>query len=134
MPNSVPSSLRGCATRNPDGVKGGSLTRCAWTWAGSNSGCVLARTAPPGPGRWRAVDEHGAVLDVFLQQYRDTEAAKSFFCRWLGEYDPPKVIHTDKLQCGAALWELPVLHGVEHVQVVSTARCNNLIEQSHRPT
>ncbi len=30
--------------------------------------------------------------------------------------------------------DLNVLHGVEDVQVVSTAHCNNLIEQSHRPT
>nr|WP_184138468.1 IS6 family transposase [Deinococcus humi] len=84
---------------------------------------------------WRAVDERGAVLDVFLQEHRDTEAARSFFQRLLGEYDVPEVIHTDKLwSYGAALRELPVLHTVEHVQVVSTARCNNLIEQSHRPT
>ncbi len=84
---------------------------------------------------WRAVDEHGGVLDVFLQKHRDTEAAKSFFHRLLGEYDVPDVMHTDKLwSYGAALRELPVLHSVEHVQVVSTARCNNLIEQSHRPT
>ncbi|BDP43809.1 IS6 family transposase (plasmid) [Deinococcus aetherius] len=84
---------------------------------------------------WRAVDERGAVLDVFLQQYRDTEAARSFFARLLGEYEVPEVIHTDKLwSYGAALRELPVLHTVEHVRVVSTARCNNLIEQSHRPT
>ncbi|MFC5848885.1 IS6 family transposase [Deinococcus petrolearius] len=84
---------------------------------------------------WRAVNEHGSVLDVFLQQHRDTEAAKSFFGRLLGQYDAPEVIHTDKLwSYGAALRELPVLHSVEHVQVVSTARHNNLIEQSHRPT
>ncbi|GAA5512763.1 hypothetical protein Dcar01_01486 [Deinococcus carri] len=84
---------------------------------------------------WRAVDEHGTVLDVFLQKHRDTEAAKSFFHRLLGEYDVPEVIHTDKLwSYGVALRQLPVLHTVEHIQVVSTARCNNLIEQSHRPT
>ncbi|WP_084047737.1 IS6 family transposase [Deinococcus hopiensis] len=84
---------------------------------------------------WRAVDEHGAVLDVLLQQHRDTEAAKSFFSRLLSEYDVPEIIHTDKLwSSGAALRELPVLHAVEHVQVISSARCNNLIEQSHRPT
>ncbi|MFB9990877.1 hypothetical protein ACFFLM_02610 [Deinococcus oregonensis] len=29
--------------------------------------------------------------------------------------------------------ELPVLHAVEHVQVISTARWNTLMEQSHRP-
>nr|WP_161884249.1 IS6 family transposase [Deinococcus alpinitundrae] len=84
---------------------------------------------------WRAVDEHGAVLDVFLQEHRDTQAATSFFHRLLGEYDVPQVIHTDKLwSYGAAIRELPVLHPVEHVQVISTARCNNLVEQSHRPT
>ncbi|WP_264778065.1 IS6 family transposase [Deinococcus aetherius] len=84
---------------------------------------------------WRAALEHGVVLDVFLQQHRDTEAAKSFSERLLGEYDTPEVIHTDKLwSYGASLRELPVLHAVEHVQVVSPARCNNLVEQSHRPT
>ncbi|WP_425321367.1 DDE-type integrase/transposase/recombinase [Deinococcus humi] len=34
---------------------------------------------------WRAVDEHGVVLDVFLQAHWDTEAARSFFHRLLGE-------------------------------------------------
>ncbi|WP_084045068.1 IS6 family transposase [Deinococcus hopiensis] len=83
---------------------------------------------------WRAVNEHGAVLDVLLQQHRDTKAARSFFYPLL-EYDVPEIIHTDKLWSdGAALRELPLLHSVEHVQVISTARCNNLIEQSHRPT
>ena len=84
---------------------------------------------------WRAVDEYGAVLDLLVQDHRDTGAAKSFFVRLLGEHAVPEVIHTDKLwSYGAALRELPVLHNVEHVQVVSTARCNNLVEQSHRPT
>ena len=46
---------------------------------------------------WRAVDEHGVVLDVLLQRHRDTEAAQAFFTRLLGEYDVPEVIHTDKL-------------------------------------
>ena len=84
---------------------------------------------------WRAIDEHGIVLDVVLQRHRDTEAAKSFFVRLLGEHNIPETIHTDKLwSYGAALRELPVLHGVEHGQGVSTARYNNLVEQSHRPT
>jgi putative transposase len=30
--------------------------------------------------------------------------------------------------------ELPILGDVDHQQVISTARCNNLIEQSHWPT
>jgi len=84
---------------------------------------------------WRAVDDPSAVLDVLLQVHRDTQAAKAFFTRLLGEYAVPDIIHTDKLwSYGAAIRQLPVLHTVEHVQVVSTARCNNLIEQSHRST
>ncbi len=47
----------------------------------------------------------------------------------------PEAIHTDQLRShGAAIRELPVLHGVEHHEVASTARCNNLTLQSHRPT
>ena len=87
------------------------------------------------PGRWRAVDEHGAVLDVLLQEHRDTDAAKTFFTKLLSGYEAPTTIHTDKLgSYGAAIRELPELHGAEHREVISTARCNNLIEQSHRPT
>ena len=84
---------------------------------------------------WRAVDEHGFVLDILLQRHRDTEAAKTFLTRLLGEYDVPEVIHTDQLRSyGAAIRELLSLVHVDHQQVISTARCNNLIEQSHRST
>ena len=31
------------------------------------------------PWLWRAVDEHGATLDVLLQEHRDTDAAERFF-------------------------------------------------------
>ncbi|MGY2897287.1 putative transposase [Deinococcus sp. UYEF24] len=84
---------------------------------------------------WRAVDESGAVLGILLQTHRNTNAAKIFFEQLLINYDVPDVIHTDKLwSYGAAIRELPVLYAVEHTQVISTARCNNLIEQSHRLT
>ncbi len=117
------SSLRAYAIGNPGGVPDGIST--------------LRHVDVGGVKHWlwRAVDERGTVLDVFLQEYRDTEAARSFFVRLLGEHAVPEVIHTDKLwSYGSALRGLPVLHAVEHVQVVSPARCNNLIEQSHRPT
>ena len=79
---------------------------------------------------WRAVDEHGFVLDILLQRHRDTEAAKIFLTRLLGEYDVPEVIYTDQLRSyGAAIREIPSLVNVDHQQVISTARCNNLIEQ-----
>ena len=84
---------------------------------------------------WKAVDEHGAVLNVFLQKHRDAEAARSFFNRLLTEFDVPEIIHTDKLgSYRAALREIPVLHSVEHREVISTARCNNLVEQRAGPT
>ena len=76
------------------------------------------------------MDEHGFVLEVLLQRHRDTEAAKTFLTRLLGEYDVPEIIHTDQLRSyGAAIRELPSLINVDHQQVISTARCNNLIEQ-----
>ncbi len=84
---------------------------------------------------WRAVDEHGTVLDLFLQVQRDPKAAKSFFTRLLEEYTVPEAIHTGQLRSsGAVIREPPVLHAVEHQEVTSAARCNNLVEQSHRPT
>jgi len=84
---------------------------------------------------WRAVDENGFVLDILLQRHRDTEAAKTFLTRLLGEYDVPEVIHTDQLRSyGAAIREIASLVNVDHQQVISTARCNNLIEQEHRST
>ena len=93
------------------------------------------RTRMSTPARWRAVDEYGFVLDILLQRHRDTEAAKTFLTRLLGEYDVPEVIHTDQLRSyGAAIREIPSLVNVDHQQVISTARCNNIIEQSHRPT
>ena len=79
---------------------------------------------------WRAVDESGAVQGIMLQPHRNSDAAKTFFERLLVNDDVPDVIHTDKLwSYGAAIRALPVLHAVEHIQVISSARCNNLIEQ-----
>ena len=87
------------------------------------------------PARWRAVDEYGFVLDILLQRHRDTEAARTFLIRLLGEYDVPDTICTDQLRSyGAAIRGIPSLADVNHQQVISTARWNNMIEQSHRPT
>ena len=89
------------------------------------------------PGRWRAIDKHGAVLDVLLQRHRDTSVATSFAQRLLGEYDVPEAVCTDKLASyKAAIRELPILDDIDHQKVIRTARCNklNLVEQSHRPT
>ncbi|MFT6095074.1 MAG: putative transposase [Pseudohongiellaceae bacterium] len=48
---------------------------------------------------WRAVDQDGEVVDVFLQKRRDGEAAKSFFKRLLRKHrEGPGKIVTDKLR------------------------------------
>jgi len=84
---------------------------------------------------WRAVDEHGFVLDLLLQRHRDAEAAKLFLTRLLAEYIVPGTICTDQLRSyGAAIREMSSLVHVDRQQVISTLRCNNTIEQSHRPT
>jgi putative transposase len=47
---------------------------------------------------WRAVDQHGDVLDILVQSRRNAVAAKRFFCRLLnGLRYVPRVIVTDKL-------------------------------------
>ncbi len=80
---------------------------------------------------WRAVDQHGNVLDILVQSRRNKQAAKRFFRKLLKvlEY-VPRVIITDKLASyGAAKKEL--LASVEHRQ---HTRLNNRAENSHQPT
>ncbi|MDP9315398.1 MAG: IS6 family transposase [Chloroflexota bacterium] len=80
---------------------------------------------------WRAVDQHGTVLDILVQSRRNKCAAKKFFRRLLkGCQYVPRVIITDKLASyGAAKRE--ILPGVEHRQ---HKRLNNRAENSHQPT
>jgi len=85
---------------------------------------------------WRAVDEHGQVLDVLVQEHRDTAAAERFFRRLLGHTGgPPEQIVTDGLASyGAARARVPELADVAHLRVRAAARLNNRVEQSHQPT
>src|SRR5258708_585502 len=80
---------------------------------------------------WRAVDQHGNVLDILVQSRRDKKAAKRFFRKLLKELQyVPRVIITDKLRSyGAAKRE--ILPGVEHRQHKGL---NNRAENSHQPT
>src|SRR4028118_1099928 len=78
---------------------------------------------------WRAVDQHGNVLDILVQRRRNKGAAKNFFRKLLKgcEY-VPRVIITDKLASyGAAKRE--ILVGVEHRQ---HTRLTNRAEHSHQ--
>jgi putative transposase len=80
---------------------------------------------------WRAVDQHGTVLDVLVQGRRSAKAAKRFFKKLLkGLQYVPRVIVTDKLKSYAAA-KRKILPGVEHRQ---SRHLNNRAEVSHQPT
>jgi putative transposase len=76
---------------------------------------------------WRAVDQDGEVVDVFLQKKRSANAAKRFFKIHQGE---PRKIVTDKLRSyGVAHRELmpATIHSTEKY-------ANNRAALSHQPT
>jgi len=65
---------------------------------------------------WRAVDQDGVVLDILVQDRRDSNAAKRFFRRSLkGLQYVPRVIVTDKLR-SYGVTQRRLLPGVEHRQ------------------
>ena len=80
---------------------------------------------------WRAVDQEGEVIDVFLQSRRDGAAAKRFFKRLLrGQGEEPREIVTDKLR-SYVVAHRELIPGTIH----NTARyANNRAELSHQPT
>jgi len=80
---------------------------------------------------WRAVDQDGEVVDVYLQKRRDGKAAKRFFKRLLKNHQgEPRKIVTDKLRS----------YGVAHRELIpeaihdTTQYANNRAELSHEPT
>lgn len=80
---------------------------------------------------WRAVDQHGIVLDLLVQSRRDTTAAKRLLHKLPKKQGiAPRVMITDKLASyGAAKRE--VMPRVEHRQHKGL---NNRAENSHQPT
>ena len=80
---------------------------------------------------WRAVDQDGEVVDVYLQARRDGAAAKWFFRRLLSSHGgEPRKIVTDKLRSyGVAHRELipATIHSTEQYE-------NNRAEESHEAT
>ena len=80
---------------------------------------------------WRAVDQDGEVVDVFLQSRRDGRTAKRFFKRLLIKHEgEPRKIVTDKLRS----------YGVAHRELIpdtihdTSQYANNRAELSHQPT
>jgi putative transposase len=80
---------------------------------------------------WRAVDQHGVVLDILVQSRRDAKAAKRLLRKLLKKQGiAPRVMITDKLASYAAA-KRAVMPGVEHRQHKGL---NNRAENSHQPT
>ena len=80
---------------------------------------------------WRAVDQDGEVVDVYLQAKRDGAAAKRFFKRLIKRHQSePRKIVTDKLRS----------YGLAHRELTPAAihdtsqYANNRAERSHQPT
>ena len=86
---------------------------------------------------YRAIDEHGQVLDVLFRDHRDTESAKAFFRRTLGRAGlaPMAVVGDHHQPYVAAVQE--ALPEAQHIRTgIHRARGETTkpIERSHVPT
>jgi putative transposase len=80
---------------------------------------------------WRAVDQHGVVLDILVQSRRNAKAAERLLRKLLKKQGiAPRVMITDKLASYAAAKRI-VIPDVEHRQHKGL---NNRAENSHQPT
>jgi len=78
---------------------------------------------------WRAVDQGGEVLEVFITKKRDRKAALNFLRKVMKQYGRPKIIVTDRLRSYRAAMKVI---GNEARQ--ETGRwLNNRAENSHQP-
>ena len=81
---------------------------------------------------WRAVDQHGIILDILVQERRDQTAAERFLQQVLaGEGGAePRVVITDKL----ASYPPAIRQVLPHAEHRRHKRLNNRAENSHLPT
>jgi putative transposase len=80
---------------------------------------------------WRAVDQHGNVLDVLVQSHRNAVSARRFFRKLLeGLRYVPRVLVTDKLG-SYQVAHRELMSSVEHRR---SRYLNNRAENSHQPT
>src|SRR4029079_8639747 len=80
---------------------------------------------------WRAVDQHGDVLDILVQSRRNAVAAKRFFRQLLkGLRYVPRVIVTDQL----ASYQVAARDLLPSVTHRRSKYLNNRAENSHQPT
>jgi putative transposase len=92
---------------------------------------VVIRITGKKPWLWRAVDQHGAVLDILVQSRRAANAAKRLLRKLLKKQGvTPRVMVTDKLASYAIVkWAL--MPSVEHRQHKGLT---NRAEDSRQPT
>jgi putative transposase len=80
---------------------------------------------------WRAVDQHGVVLDVLVQSRRDARSARHLLRKLLKRQGRvPRVLITDKLASYTAA-KRDLMPAVEHRRHKGL---NNRAENSHQPT
>ena len=79
---------------------------------------------------WRAVDQHGVVLDILVQDRRNATAAKRFFKHLLHgiKYRPHRIVTDGLRSYGVAHRDM--MPDVKHRQ---SRYLNNRAENSHRP-
>jgi putative transposase len=71
---------------------------------------------------WRAVDQDGEVVDVYLQERRDAKAAKRFFQRIVKAGDKPREIITDKLRSNGVAHRSPIPQAKHNTEQYATGR------------
>ena len=80
---------------------------------------------------WRAVDQDGDLIDIFVQPRRNRRAAEKFFRKLLkGQGCGPNRLVTDKLRSYAAAHRTVMPSAVHD----TTQYANNRAEVSHQPT
>ncbi|BCH56750.1 IS6 family transposase (plasmid) [Agrobacterium vitis] len=79
---------------------------------------------------WRAIDADGDVLDILVQQRRNTKAARRFFSRLVRQFGSPRVVVTDKL----GSYVKPIQTIAPNAVHRAHKGLNNKIENAHRST
>lgn len=79
---------------------------------------------------WRAVDNNGYEIDIYLQKRRNKKSAIRFLSRLLGNNPVPRVIVTDKLRS----YKKPIKNMCKNTEHRSHKGLNNRAENAHQPT
>jgi putative transposase len=80
---------------------------------------------------WRAVDQHGVVLDILVQDRRSASVAQRVFKRLLAglRFKPSRIVTDGLRSYGVAQREV-----LPEVKRRTSCYLNNRAENSHRPT